>query len=77
MIAVGRLLLDALQISTGLARVRNLSARSEGDGFCAASGRNPAEIPNLYKQAPQRLGIDRQRDENQMAADLIKNIAGR
>ena len=59
MIAVRCLLSDALQISTGLARIRNLSARSEGGRFRAASSRDPADIPNLCKQAPQRLYIDR------------------
>src|SRR5580658_1648379 len=52
---------DALQISTGLARIRNLSARSEGGRFRAASNRDFADISNFGKQAPQGLCIDRSR----------------
>src|SRR6202041_3852767 len=52
---------DALQISTGLARIRNLSARSEGGRFRAASSRDFADISNFGKQAPQGLCIDRSR----------------
>src|ERR1700733_1099318 len=52
---------DALQISTGLARVRNLSARSEGGRFRAASTRDFADISNFGKQVPQGLCIDRSR----------------
>jgi hypothetical protein len=59
LIAAQYLLLDALQISTGLARIRNLSARSEGNRFCAASGRDSADIANLRKQVPQRFRLDR------------------
>ena len=61
LIAVRCLLSDALQISTGLARIRNLSARSKGDRFRAASSRDFADIPNFCKQAPQGLCIDRSR----------------
>src|SRR5580704_3763979 len=52
---------DALQISTRLARIRNLSARSEGGRFRAASRRDLADISNFGKQAPQGLCIDRSR----------------
>jgi hypothetical protein len=41
MIAARCLLSDALQISTGLARISNLSALSEGGRFRAASSRDP------------------------------------